>query len=98
MVYSIPNFFVSRLYCTVIYPPFLLLSTHIDPTNSNFSPYTSLSLLPHTQAAKVYAALADDVITEILTLQLEAQGTPSLSLVKGKGLALRYFTSTQVRG
>jgi hypothetical protein len=44
----------------------------------------------------VYASLVDDVIVEVLKLVLEAQGTPSLSLIKGKGLALRYYTATQV--
>ena len=44
----------------------------------------------------MYSALADDVIVEILKLQLEAQGVPSLSIVEGKGLALRYYTATKV--
>jgi hypothetical protein len=44
----------------------------------------------------VYASLVDDVIVEVLKLVLEAQGTPSLSLIEGKGLALRYYTATQV--
>ena len=44
----------------------------------------------------MYASLVDDVIIEVLKLVLEAQGTPSLSIIQGKGLALRYYTATQV--
>ena len=44
----------------------------------------------------MYSSLADDVIIEILKLQLEAQGMPSLSIIEGKGIALRYYTATKV--
>ena len=50
--------------------------------------------LPESAVSKVYAALADDVIIEILKMQLDAQTIPSLTFVDGKGVILRYFSTS----
>ena len=50
--------------------------------------------LPESAASKVYAALADDVITEILKMQMDAQALPSLTFIEGRGLIMRYFSSS----
>jgi DUF971 family protein len=50
--------------------------------------------LPNSAVSKVYAALADDVIVEILKMQLDAQTVPSLTFIEGRGVIMRYFSTS----
>ena len=65
------------------------------PNNNDIRVPAVMRLPNGSPISKIYASLADDVIIEIVKMQLNAQTIPSMTFIEGRGVIMRYYTTSQ---
>jgi Gamma-butyrobetaine hydroxylase-like, N-terminal len=69
-------------------------SSPVQPSAAAAGPVLPVVLrCPNSSAAKVYTALADDMILGIYKMHLDAQILPTVTFIENRGIVLRYFTA-----